>query len=155
MTIRAVVLIAALLGCGAASAQGREGWGGGFERADTNGDGLVSREEFLAARAGQFGKRDRNGDGYFDKTDLGERAAARPRIEQALHAMMSQDTDQDGKVSKDEFVAGGAKIFDLADADHNGSLDKKELEAAKAALKERAAQRAAGAHMPKQLTANS
>jgi hypothetical protein len=41
-------------------------------------------------------------------------------------------------MSKQEFVDGGAKLFDRADSDKNGSLDVKEIEAAKTALKERA-----------------
>jgi Ca2+-binding EF-hand superfamily protein len=119
--------------------QSRGGPGAIFDRADTNGDGLIAREEFLASRAQQFGSRDRNGDGFIDSSDLGERAAARPRSSQAMHVMMTQlDEDKNGKVSKDEFVAGGAKVFERADTDNSSSLDAKEIDAAKAALKQRA-----------------
>jgi Ca2+-binding EF-hand superfamily protein len=139
MRIQVVVGLVAVLCAGAAFPQGREGPGALFERADRNGDGVIAREEFLASRAEQFGNRDRNGDGFIDNTDLGERAASRPRVSQAMGAMVTQfDTDKDGKVSKNEFVDGGVKVFDRADADQSGSLDSKELEAAKAALKERA-----------------
>ena len=51
------------------------------------------------------------------------------------------DADGDGKISKEEFVSGPTAMFDRVDSDRNGSLDQKELEAAKAALRERAAER--------------
>ena len=139
MRIQVVLSVFAMLCAGSALSQGREGPGAIFDRADKNGDGTIARDEFLTARAEQFANRDRNGDGYIDTTDLGERAAARPRVSQAMTAMVTQfDTDKDGKVSKTEFVDGGVKLFDRADTDKNGALDSKELEAAKAAVKERA-----------------
>jgi Ca2+-binding EF-hand superfamily protein len=128
-----------MLCASAAFGQSRERAGALFDRADSNGDGTVGRDEFLTARAEQFGSRDRNGDGFIDGADFGERASARPRISQALNAMITQlDADKDGKVSKDEFVNGGAASFDRVDADKSGSLDAKEREAAKQALRERA-----------------
>lgn len=124
---------------GVAFGQGRERPADIFERADSNRDGVIARDEFTAARSTQFANRDRNGDGFIDSTDLGERAAGRPRVTQAMDAMVTQfDADKDGKISKDEFVTGGVKLFDAADTDKNGSLDVKEVEAAKALLKERA-----------------
>lgn len=138
----ALMVAASVLFVGSAFAQGREGPGAMFERADANGDGAVSRDEFVSARADQFGKRDRNADGFIDNTDLSGRAAGRPRIAQAMTALVNQfDADRDGKVSKDEFVAGGVTIFERADADNNASLDSRELAAAKAAAKARAGER--------------
>jgi Ca2+-binding EF-hand superfamily protein len=137
--IHVIVGVLSVLSAGAALSQGREGPGAMFDRADGNADGVVSRDEFIAARAEQFAGRDRNGDGFIDGADLGERAAARPRISQAMNALVTQfDADKDGKVGKDEFVSGGMKLFDRADADKSGSLDAKELDAAKAGLRERA-----------------
>lgn len=139
MPCRVLVAAVALILATAVSAQGREGPGAVFDRADKNGDGVVARDEFLTSRAEQFASRDRNGDGFIDSSDLGERAAGRPRISQAMTAMVTQfDTDKDGKVSKQEFVDGGAQLFDRADSDKNGSLDAKEIDAAKTALRERA-----------------
>jgi Ca2+-binding EF-hand superfamily protein len=139
MRLSVVVGLMAMLSAGSALSQGREGPGALFDRADKNGDGTIARDEFLSARAEQFTTRDRNGDGFIDNADLGERAASRPRVSQAMTAMVAQfDTDKDGKVSKAEFVDGGVKVFDRADGDKNAALDSKELEAAKAALKERA-----------------
>jgi Ca2+-binding EF-hand superfamily protein len=139
MRIQVLWAVVSVLCASAAFGQGREGPGALFDRVDKNGDGVVARDEFLTTRADQFGIRDRNGDGFIDSTDLGERATARPRISQAMNAMITQfDLDKDGKVSKDEFVEGGVKVFDRADTDKSGSLDTKELESAKATLRERA-----------------
>jgi EF hand len=139
MQFRLIVSLALLIAATSVSAQGRERAGAIFDRADKNGDGVAARDEFLASRAEQFASRDRNGDGFIDNADVGERAAARPRVSQAMTAMITQfDADKDDKVSKTEFVDGGAKLFERADTDANGSLDAKELEAAKTAMRERA-----------------
>lgn len=133
------ILTLSFLWASAADAQVRERSGMLFDRADANGDGLVTRDEFTNARAGQFASRDRNGDGFIDDGDLGRRAAGRARISQAMSAMVKQfDSDNDGKIAKQEFVDGGAKLFDRADADESGSLDKNEIEAANASLRQAA-----------------
>jgi len=134
VTLRNVTVVAmSLLVAGAAFGQGRQRADAMLDRADANGDGLISRDEFSAARAEQFASRDRNGDGFIGTADFGGRAAGRRRVSQAMDTMMSQlDANGDGKVSKEEFVAGGTKLFDRVDTDKSGALDKKEVEAAKA-----------------------
>jgi hypothetical protein len=140
MKVQPIIAVVGLLCAGVAAGQDRVRSNAVLDRADANGDGVIARAEFLAARAEQFTTRDRNGDGFIDSADLSERAAARPRITQAVDGIVKQfDANQDGKVDKVEFVDGGAAIFDRADADRNGSLDAKEIEVAKAELRERAA----------------
>jgi Ca2+-binding EF-hand superfamily protein len=109
-----------------------------FERADANNDGSVTREEFIAARGGQFAKLDRNSDGYIDSNDVPERLAKRRQQKGGGDFMVGQfDADGDGKVSKEEFVNGPTLAFDRADSDKNNVLDAKELAAAKQAVKEK------------------
>ncbi|MFC4308604.1 EF-hand domain-containing protein [Steroidobacter flavus] len=103
---------------------------GVFERADSNHDGSVTREEFLAARAEHFAKLDRNSDGYLDSADAPKRRGGDFLTGQF-------DTDGNGKVSKEEFVNGPTTLFDRSDADKNNVLDAKELAAAKEAMKEK------------------
>lgn len=137
----AVFLALSVLAASTANAQMRERSGMALERADANHDGVVTREEFMNARAEQFASRDRNGDGFIDTSDLDKRAAGRARASQAMGAIVKQlDTSGDGKVAKSEFVDGGTKLFDRADADKSGTLDKQEIETAKASLREAAGQ---------------
>ena len=42
--------------------------------------------------------------------------------------MTALDKDNDGTVSKQEFIAYMEAQFDKADADHDGTLDRNELE---------------------------
>jgi Ca2+-binding EF-hand superfamily protein len=107
-----------------------------FERADTNHDGTVTREEYVAARAEQFARLDRNSDGYIDNDDVPKRLAARRQQNGGSDFLVGQfDADGDGKVSKDEFVNGPTLAFDRADGDKNNVLDARELAAAKQAAK--------------------
>jgi len=46
-------------------------------RLDTNGDGMVSRNEFLAAARQRFAKLDTNGDGFISADEIGQRRWAR------------------------------------------------------------------------------
>jgi Ca2+-binding EF-hand superfamily protein len=138
MRTASIVVIGVLFAC-AANAQMRERSGMSLDRADANGDGVIARAEFMNARAEQFASRDRNNDGFIDERNLGRRAAGRERVAQAMSAMRNQlDSDGDGKVAKREFVDGGGKLFDRADADKSGTLDKNEIEAVKASMRDAA-----------------
>jgi len=115
-----------------ALAQSRDG--AAIEQADANKDGKVTRQEYVDARAAQFARMDRNGDGVVDESDSRERAdqsAVGKRVAAAIRGRI--DTNSDGKISKDEFVNAPTMLFDRFDADKNGELDAKELEAARAA----------------------
>lgn len=116
-------------------AQGRPG--GLFEHADPNSDGMITREEFNAARAEQFAKLDRNSDGFIDAADRDGEAANRESGRRHGRHAARLDADSDGKVSKEEFVNGPTRFFDQADTDKSNVLDAKELEAVRAAAKER------------------
>jgi len=101
-----------------------------FDSADTNGDGVITREEFHAARERLFIRLDRNGDGYIDKDDMSGRLAGRQKAQQRLADLVTQlDKDTDGRVSKAEFVDGPTPRFDRADTEHNGVRSKEEVAA--------------------------
>lgn len=98
--------------------------------ADTNKDGVVTRAEFLAARAAAFSKYDRNGDGFVDAADFPSRLRARRNAGQRLEALVDYfDTDGDKRISRAEFVDGPTLVFDRADSDHDGQLSKAEIAA--------------------------
>ena len=128
VTITAVLLFSSC----AALAQSREG--GALEFADANKDGKVTRQEYIDARAAQFARMDRNGDGVVDDADSRERAEQSAMAKRMANAMRGRiDANSDGKISKDEFVNAPTMLFDRFDADKNGELDARELEAARAA----------------------
>lgn len=114
-----------------------------LEKADTDGDGRITRAEFTEARARLFAKLDRNGDGYLDKQDLYKGLLARRNPEgsdRLKQAMMMLDKNGDGRISREEFVDGPSLLFDRADANHDGVIDARELAAFRAALAARRAQ---------------
>jgi hypothetical protein len=59
-----------------------------------------------------------------DRTNPLEKAD--PQVMQLLQLM---DKNQNGKISRDEFMSFMAAEFDRLDVDHNGELDLKELKA--------------------------
>lgn len=117
-----------------ASAQ-RFGGGDHFADADANGDRIITREEFAAARARSFDKLDRNGDGIVQKSDFNRLAKFKPEAGQRLQRMIdATDTNRDGKVTRDEFAAAPAPVFDRADTNGDGAVSKAEADAARSAL---------------------
>jgi Ca2+-binding EF-hand superfamily protein len=112
-----------------------------FDSADTNGDGVITREEFHAARERAFTRLDRNGDGYIDKDDAPSRPGARHAAKDRLAQLIAQlDKDGDGRISQAEFVDGPTPLFDRADTDHNGELSREEVAAIKDRIGKEASQ---------------
>jgi hypothetical protein len=124
---------------------------GMFERADTNGDGFVSKEEFAAGRTQMFAKLDANGDGFIDQGELdkareawhqqhmkpaqdgaaqqSEDSTSQPKPEAKEHHgfMDRMDSDKDGKISAAEFAAAGDQMFSKLDKNADGKLAQDEM----------------------------
>jgi EF-hand domain pair/EF hand len=108
---------------------------GRMEGADTNRDGVITRNEVLAFRANNFTRLDRDSNGVLTRSDI---PAFVSRLNPALdfNSMIQQfDSNKDGKVSRDEFVTGPTLVFDAADANKDGQLTIAERKAAMAAAK--------------------
>lgn len=113
-----------------------------LRRADTNGDGAVSRAEYAAMRERLFAKLDRNHDGYLTADDRsGRRMGRRASGEKLQQAMQGLDRDGDGRVSHDEFTQGPTLMFDRADTDGDGTLSPAEIQAFAEKAKARRAQK--------------
>src|SRR5512139_3969823 len=75
-----------------------------FASADANGDGVVTRAEFLETRAAAFSKYDRNGDGFIDGDDIPQRLRARRNANGRLDGLVERfDTNHDRRISRAEF----------------------------------------------------
>lgn len=128
-------LLTALSGCATNKnlqpARATPGTGeGGFELADANHDGKLSRSEASDFIAGQvFAARDTNHNGQITKAEW---TAADPRDSAGFK---KRDANHDGTMTKDEALkyarAHGmtAKAFAEADKNHDGVLDRAEVEA--------------------------
>ena len=103
---------------------------GGFELADANHDGKLSRSEASDFIAGEvFAGRDTNHDGQITKAEW---TAADPRDSAGFK---KRDANHDGTMTKAEALAYArahgmtAKAFAEADKTHDGVLDRAEVEA--------------------------
>jgi Ca2+-binding EF-hand superfamily protein len=118
---------------------------GMFGRADTNGDGFVSKDEFAAGRDKMFTKLDANSDGSVDQAELDKARAAwhqrksqqtqadsgaqteTPKKERHGRFMARIDTNSDGKVTTQEFATAGDQMFARFDANGDGKLAQDEM----------------------------
>ena len=100
---------------------------------DGNGDGKVERGEFDQARATQFARTDTNGDGrlgqdeylaeYEDRLDRHVATQTGGSDKQTRVRFGALDTDKDGKMTFAEYQASGKRTFDAADRNRDGVVD--------------------------------
>lgn len=112
-----------------------------LDRADTDGDGRITRAEFTQSRARMFDKLDRDEDGYLSDADMSQRRFKRRsggggRFKELIDYL---DENDDGRVARSEFVEGPNPMFDRADRNADGVIDPDEM----AELREAAAARRA------------
>jgi hypothetical protein len=117
--------------------------------ADANGDNSITRAEVDALQAEMFDWMDRNGDGFLDEAD---QSPMRARL-RAIHAEdgedgegrrwrrhrggpdggrdhMRADANEDGRISRAEFLGRENRIFNRLDSDESGVVTPEELDAA-------------------------
>ena len=103
-------------------------------RFDANGDGRITRREYIDARELRFTRLDRNGDQYIRSDDLQGLRVSAPVRQQIQQLLSDTDLNRDGAVSRSEFSVTGTPLFDRADANADGFVDGSEVERLRAAL---------------------
>jgi hypothetical protein len=106
-----------------------------MHKIDTDGDGTVSKAEWLAYQEKVFAALDKNKTGAVDEkeflspsSDMATFATGGYARGLQTKAMMHKiDTDGDGTVSRDEFIAYQSNVFDMMDKNKNGSLGPQEF----------------------------
>ena len=106
-----------------------------MHKIDTDGDGTVSKAEWLVYQEKVFAALDKNKTGVVDEKEF-----LSPSRDMATFAtggyarglqtkaiMHKIDTDADGTVSHDEFIAYQSKVFDMMDKAKSGSLGPQEF----------------------------
>lgn len=104
-----------------------------IERRDTNGDGVVSFEEFQVPPRSEerFTRADANGDGKVTREEL--EATLNERSDGALERFEELDADDDGVITEAERKRA---MFDRIDANGDGQLDAEELLQAQTSIRE-------------------
>jgi EF-hand domain pair/EF hand len=106
-----------------------------MHKIDTDGDGTVSKAEWLAYQDKVFAALDKKKSGVVDEkeflspsSDMATFATGGYARGLQTKAMMHKiDTDGDGTVSHDEFIAYQSKIFDMMNKNKSESLGPQEF----------------------------
>ena len=118
---------------------------GHFGKADTNGDGKLSRAEAEKAMpylAGKFDSIDTNKDGQLSRSELSawKKAHKGERQAKAAERFKHADTDGDGAISRAEAEKHAPRLvkkFDQIDSNKDGKLTQEELRAYREAKRSR------------------
>ena len=104
----------------------------GMRGADADNDGNITREEFLAGPIEHFDRLDANNDGVIsadERPQWRQRRDREARGERRERANL--DANGDGQISRAEFAAMGAGLFERLDANNDGQVTREEAQAAR------------------------
>jgi Ca2+-binding EF-hand superfamily protein len=117
-----------------------------FLSLDTDGDGLITQDEFRKYRVKRFRGLDKNKDGWVTVEEFapprystaqrpagGTQAAPRPALRDPMFVSLDQNSDD--RLSEDEFVAAGVEAINTLDEDKDGSITVTEWEKAPRAVR--------------------
>lgn len=129
----------------------RGGPDGRLEAVDANQDGNLTKDEFAAQRAEKFSGADTNGDNLVSAEEFEAFAAAereRKREARITRRFEKLDTNGDGMVSAEEHASHADarldRMFERMDADGDGVITEAEREAMKEKMRDRRGKRGFG-----------
>jgi len=93
---------------------------------DLNGDGKITREEFMAARAVCFARYDTNGDGLLTRAEV-KKFFPPPLQDRIDAAFLRLDLDGNGLISHEEFDQESDRQFRQLDTNGDGVIAGNEL----------------------------
>ena len=133
--MRAAALAAALLSAPVLAqdspgdaGSGHRGGMGMMRMADANGDGVVTRDEWLAASDARFARMDANGDGVLQ---AGERPMRRGRPGGLEGGPPSESGKPRADMTRAQYREEALQRFDRLDTNHDGRIDQQEMAAAR------------------------
>jgi hypothetical protein len=109
-----------------ATAHGPKGPQALWKEYDLNGDGRITRAEFMAVRGLCFARSDGNGDGVLTSGEIHKRAPSQPP-ERLSGAIAQLDLNRDGVISREEFDLDSDRLFRQLDTNGDGVLAGNEL----------------------------
>lgn len=123
-----------------AQAQMRDG-SRAFDRLDSNSDGVLDATELQTQRERAFSHLDTDGNGVITAAEREQARSRMQRVRERLqgHAdaiVAEADSNHDGDISRDEFMAAPQPLMNRADADHDGRITHEEFTAAAGSLRE-------------------
>jgi Ca2+-binding EF-hand superfamily protein len=124
------VAVLAAGGAGLALAQngGSETGNGrhGIFQSDSNSDGVLTRAEFDAGRDAQFARLDGDTNGQLTREELraqrGERGHHGRGGHRGMHSLTRADANNDGDITREEFLARPTQMFDRLDQNDDGVI---------------------------------
>lgn len=138
------ILLASVLivaGASVAMAQGPRGEAMTFDQLDVDGSGEITAEDLTTLRNDRFAALDSDGDGTVSKDEF--LAAQRVKSEERAERMFDRlDADGDGALSRDVIEGrqrggGGERMISRFDEDNSGGISAEEFEEARAKMAER------------------
>ena len=97
-----------------------------WKQYDLNGDGKITREEFMAARAVCFARHDTSGDGMLTRAEV--KNSFPPQMADRIDAEFPRlDLDGDGLISREEFDRESDRLFRQLDTNGDGVIAGTEL----------------------------
>lgn len=109
-----------------------------FESLDTNQDGIVSQEEWMAGARGEYESLDRNGNGNISYNEFHGIASSNPGNRYGANKgykngkrrqprFEDMDANHDGVLSKDEWPADAVEYYTALDANADGNVSYNEF----------------------------